>query len=192
MTVSLTRFRTDDVLPAFAKCLAKLPNLHTIQIVHAHSQMTTALKNAFEGRSFPGVRTMILPACAHEILRCCPLVEDVTCNESDGSKIVTALCAAKASKLTSLRGVSLTDNSVKRERLPNDDLVFLIILPLPYAGLAKTAINLRSIHFVNNGVSKLRYHNLFHSSYFFTACSATLPFQTLVHNSYNTSTQRQS
>jgi len=93
-TVSLTRFQTDTVLPIFAKCLASLPNLHTLEVVHAHSQMTTALKNAFSSYSYPSIRKIILPTCAHNILRSCPGVRDVTCNEDDGGKLITAIIAS--------------------------------------------------------------------------------------------------
>jgi len=95
-------------------CLAALPNLHTIQVVHAHSQMTTAIKNAFEGHKFPSVRTVIMPSCAHEILRCCPGVEDLTCNEDDGSKLIGALTAAKYTNLKMLRGISPNKALAKR------------------------------------------------------------------------------
>jgi hypothetical protein len=114
VTVSLTRYQTSTILPAFANCLAVLPNLHTIQVVHAHSQMTTAIKTAFEGHTFPSVRTIIVPSCAHEILRRCPGVEDLTCNEDDGSKLIGALASAKCGNLKTLRGISPNKTQAKR------------------------------------------------------------------------------
>lgn len=96
VTVSLTRCSTATVLPAFAACLTALPNLHTLRIMHAHSQMTTALKNAFENITLPQIRTIILPSCAHNILRSCPNIQDLTCNEEDGSKLISAM--AKSSR----------------------------------------------------------------------------------------------
>ncbi|KAG8720875.1 hypothetical protein FRC09_008842 [Ceratobasidium sp. 395] len=99
VTVTLTRYKTDVVLPPFVKMLQLLPNVHTLQIPHAHSAMTTALKDAFKGSTFPSIRTVIMPNCAHEILRCCPGVESVTCNEDDGGKLVSALLEAGCSKL---------------------------------------------------------------------------------------------
>lgn len=101
-------------MPVFARCLLALPNLHTIQVVHAHSAMTTAIKVAFVGVVLRGVRNVILPSCAHEILRCCPKVEDVTCNEDDGSKLVGALAATKCTELRTIRGINLTDTLSKR------------------------------------------------------------------------------
>lgn len=91
VTVSLTRCSTATVLPAFAACLTALPNLHTLRIMHAHSQMTTSLKNAFEHISLPQIRAIILPSCAHNILRSCPNIQDLTCNEEDGSKLISAM-----------------------------------------------------------------------------------------------------
>ncbi|QRV90573.1 hypothetical protein RhiJN_18591 [Ceratobasidium sp. AG-Ba] len=76
--------------------------------------MTTALKNAFEGSSFPSIRTVIMPNCAHEILRCCPHVESVTCNEDDGGKLASALVEAGCSTLQVARGFSLGPNHLKR------------------------------------------------------------------------------
>ena len=93
-TVTLTRCSTDTVLPAFAECLGVLPNLHTLRIIHAHSQMTTALKNSFEGKQYPQIRKIILPSCAHNILRACPQAREVICNEDDGSKLITAIASA--------------------------------------------------------------------------------------------------
>ncbi|KIJ30610.1 hypothetical protein M422DRAFT_267863 [Sphaerobolus stellatus SS14] len=89
--VVLTRHSTDTVLPAFVACLSALPNLHTLHVLHAHSQMTSQLKKAFEGHSFPSIKKIILPSCAHEILRCCPEVTFMRNLEEDGSKIVGAI-----------------------------------------------------------------------------------------------------
>jgi len=91
VTVSITRCSTETVLPPFIRCLESLPNLHTLQLVHVHSEMTTTLKEAFEGHTFPRIRNVILPSCAHNILRCCPEVRQVVCNEDDGGKLITAI-----------------------------------------------------------------------------------------------------
>jgi hypothetical protein len=143
VTVSLTRYQTGTILPAFAECLAALPNLHTIQVVHAHSQMTTPLKNAFKGKSFPSVRTVIIPSCAHEILRCCPAVEDLTCNEGDGSTLIGALVAAKCNNLRTLRGIPMNSAKAKREQ-PYIQMLFILVNCR--TGLVKIAPNLNSIY----------------------------------------------
>ncbi|KIJ37957.1 hypothetical protein M422DRAFT_259342 [Sphaerobolus stellatus SS14] len=54
--VVLTHCSTGTVLPAFGKCLSSLPSPHNIRILHAHSQMTTHLKDAFEGHTFPLIK----------------------------------------------------------------------------------------------------------------------------------------
>ena len=106
MTVSLTRYSPDTVLPAFAACLSHLPSLHTLRICHAHSQMTMTLKGMFEGKRYPQIRTIILPTCAHYILRACPNVVDVTCNEDDGSQLLSAM-AKECRHVELIEGISL-------------------------------------------------------------------------------------
>ncbi|KAH7345420.1 hypothetical protein B0J17DRAFT_702824 [Rhizoctonia solani] len=104
-SVALTRFQTSNVLPPFVELLGVLPNLHTLEIPHAHSEMTKALKAAFEGNIFPSIQKVILPTCAHEILRCCPEIREVTCNEDDGGRLVSALVYNGCRKLEVLRGI---------------------------------------------------------------------------------------
>ena len=55
---------TKTTLPVFMRCLPLLTNLHTLEILHASSQMTTTLQNAFAGHTFPAIRTVVLPSCA--------------------------------------------------------------------------------------------------------------------------------
>jgi hypothetical protein len=117
VTVTLTRFQTSKVLPPFVKLLNALPNVHTLEIPHAHSAMTGALKEAFEGSVFPTVQKIILPTCAHEILRCCPEIREVTCNEDDGGRLVGALAHNGCKKLEVLRGVSPGPVLIKRKLL---------------------------------------------------------------------------
>lgn len=113
VNVVLTRFQTHSVLPAFSKCLSILPNVHTIQILHAHSAMTTALKDAFRGHTFPSVKTIFLPEQAHEVLRCCPNLRKVVCIQGSGSKLVTAI--AKAAKhVEELENFRVDEALVKR------------------------------------------------------------------------------
>ncbi|KAJ1311876.1 hypothetical protein OPQ81_010335 [Rhizoctonia solani] len=114
VTVTLTRFQTSSVLPPFVKLLGALPNVHTLEIPHAHSEMTAALKEAFEGNIFPSIERVILPTCAHEILRCCPEVREVTCNEDDGGRLVSALVYNGCKKLEVLRGISAGPMLMKR------------------------------------------------------------------------------
>jgi hypothetical protein len=91
VNVVLTRCSTATVLPEFAQCLSQLPNLHTLQVVHAHSQMTTVLGQYFKDIKLPSVRLAILPAHAHNILRSCTEVRTVVCTEGESSKLVGAI-----------------------------------------------------------------------------------------------------
>ncbi|KAJ7625548.1 hypothetical protein FB45DRAFT_1029907 [Roridomyces roridus] len=91
VNVIVTRYSSRTVLPPFARCLTLMPNLHTLQIIHAHTKMTSHLKQGFEGITIPSVRKLILPAWAHEVLRCCPNVTDLRCNSSEAVKLVPAI-----------------------------------------------------------------------------------------------------
>ncbi|KAF8605225.1 hypothetical protein BDV93DRAFT_572836, partial [Ceratobasidium sp. AG-I] len=87
VTVCLARFEAKKTLPPFVELLENLPNLHTIQIVYAHSDLGPQIKAAFRDKVFPSVRSVILPNCASDILTCCPGVQEVTCNEDDGGRL---------------------------------------------------------------------------------------------------------
>ena len=81
--------------------------------MRAHTQMTTHLKTAFKGRSFPTIQTVILPTHAHEIMRCCKEARTVVCNYGDGSQIVTAI-AKGSKKVERLEGFAPDENMMKR------------------------------------------------------------------------------
>ncbi|TEB36835.1 hypothetical protein FA13DRAFT_1727208 [Coprinellus micaceus] len=112
--VSFTKQNADKVLPTFLRCLENLPNLHTIKVVFAPLSMTTTIKNTFEKVSLPTIRTVVVPAYCHEILRACPEVRSVWCMEEDGGKLVAALGKGKCGKVEELRGCSLTPHMMKR------------------------------------------------------------------------------
>jgi len=113
MSVTVSRYRMDTILPAFANCLQSLPNLHTLELCHVHQEMTTKLKQAFEGKKIPSIRTVVLPTTAHHILRSCPNVEDVTCNVGDGSQILGTI-AANCPKVERISGMSPSPAMLKR------------------------------------------------------------------------------
>ncbi|KIJ48934.1 hypothetical protein M422DRAFT_777788 [Sphaerobolus stellatus SS14] len=112
--VVLIHCSTQTVLPAFVDCLSSLPNVHTLHILYAHSEMTTQLKNAFEGSTFPSIRKITLPSCAHNILRCCPNVTFVKCVEEDGSKLIGAITKS-CKKVEALERIEPNTNVVKSE-----------------------------------------------------------------------------
>lgn len=112
MTVSLTRYHVQKILPAFVNALEMLPNLHTLRICHAHSQMTAHLQSAFGGHVFPQITTVVLPSCAHNVLRCCPNVKDVTNIGEDGTKLAGAICK-ECPRVERVANFGLTDYTLK-------------------------------------------------------------------------------
>lgn len=113
MRVSLSRCSTATVLPAFVSCLRALPNLHTLSILFAHTKMTSSLKSAFEGRTFPSVRTVVVPNHAHNVLRSCPEARRVICNSGDGSTLVSAI-AKECKKVEVIEGFQPDEKMMKR------------------------------------------------------------------------------
>ena len=109
-TVTLVRYSSKTVLPAFANCLKVLSNLHTLRIINAHPRITTTLKNSFQHMHYPQIQKVILPSCAHNILRACPKVRQVICNQDDGSKLITTMAGAckNAESLHYIHGGGLT------------------------------------------------------------------------------------
>lgn len=133
------------VLPAFATCLKALPNLHTLQVIHAHSQMTTPLKKAFEKVSLPQIKTLILPSCAHNILRSCPNVTDLTCNAEDGKKLVTALTQASIRNVEVIQGIFTGGYGIELKSTSSFLPLCLSYSCLFAAELAKAAPKLRKL-----------------------------------------------
>jgi hypothetical protein len=80
VTVTLVPLGAPVTLDTFARCLSVLPNLHTIEIVHAkRKRMGNLIRQAFEGRTYPTVRTLTIPHNASGILRSCLEVERISC-----------------------------------------------------------------------------------------------------------------
>ncbi|KAG6907292.1 hypothetical protein DXG01_009485 [Tephrocybe rancida] len=120
VSVALTRCQSGTVLPAFVRCLMALPNLDTLQVLRAHTQMTTHLKDAFEGHVIRQVRTVVLPDHAHNVLRSCPEVRSVVCNCGDGGKLVSAI-QKECKKVEKLAGFGPDEKMMKRlvKAVPN-------------------------------------------------------------------------
>ncbi|KAF8434828.1 hypothetical protein L210DRAFT_3552465 [Boletus edulis BED1] len=106
MSVILIEYQKAEIIPAFAACLATLPNLNTIRVIGSETRMQTVIKDAFRGKQFPSVRRISLPSSAHEIVRKCPNVEEVACVDEDGSKIVQSLVEGKCHQVRILKGIS--------------------------------------------------------------------------------------
>jgi len=92
-TVSLTHPAEKGVISAFAECLAFLPNLHTLNVIHASSASITsnALKKVFKNKQYPQIRTMMLPDAAHFIVQCCSGVREIRCGKGSGARILAAI-----------------------------------------------------------------------------------------------------
>ena len=94
---------SDRLESLFVKCLAALPNLHTLEIgcmlkVPDFGPFETTLG----GRALL-VRTLILPPTAHLLLRYCPHVEDLTCrNAAPNEAFVESLVAGGLNCITKL------------------------------------------------------------------------------------------
>ena len=125
LTVSLTRYQVEKTLRLFTDALALLPNLHTLRICHAHSQLTTSLNNAFEGHVFPQITTIVLPSCAHNILRSCPNVKDIENIEGDGTQLAGAICK-ECPRVERLANFSVT--ALKSMSLPVVPLVLKLMI----------------------------------------------------------------
>ncbi|KAF8126616.1 hypothetical protein EV363DRAFT_1337907 [Boletus edulis] len=106
VSVMLTTYQKAEIIPAFADCLATLPNLNTTQIIYTDFRMQTAIKNAFRGKRFPSVRRISLPSCAHEIIKRCPNLEEVICVDEDGNKIIQSIVEGKCHQVRILKGIS--------------------------------------------------------------------------------------
>jgi hypothetical protein len=70
---------TETILDTFVKCLAVLPNLHTLEVISMGTHYSQPLHDALIGVEFPQIRTLVLPSMAHCLLRHCPNVDDLTC-----------------------------------------------------------------------------------------------------------------
>jgi len=79
MTVDLACDGTETIFDIFVRCLAVLPNLHTLEVISMGNHYTEPLRKALHGIKLPQIRTLILPSMAHCLLRHCPNVDDLTC-----------------------------------------------------------------------------------------------------------------
>ena len=91
----------------FIKCLAALPNLHTLEIALMWRDQFVAdhFVDALKKRKpqFQQLRTLVLPDKAHWLLRCCPNVEDLTCyGVTPDEAFVESLVVGKLNHITKL------------------------------------------------------------------------------------------
>ncbi|KAK2459758.1 hypothetical protein APHAL10511_008190 [Amanita phalloides] len=96
VNVLITPFSADTVLAELARCLALMPNLHTVQITNFHRYISTTsdrrhygrgvsitelYRDAFLGYRFPSVQRIVLPLSAKVLLPCFPEARIVYMNE---------------------------------------------------------------------------------------------------------------
>jgi hypothetical protein len=108
------RKKEEEILPLFANCLAALPHLHTLEMPYVSPKMSDTLGETFEGRAFPSVRRVVLPDCAHPILRACPEAREVVCIERDGENLVDAIVKG-CKHVTSVDGITPLPGIMKRK-----------------------------------------------------------------------------
>ena len=107
--------------------------------------MTSSLKSAFEGQTFPSVRTVAVPNHAHNVLRSCPEVRRVICSFGDGSTLVSAI-AKECKRVEVIEGFQPDEKMMKR-------LSFLRCFHYAdtidhcLTGIVKAAPNLRTARF---------------------------------------------
>ena len=102
-----------------------------MEIYYVHPNITTAIKNAFKGCSLPSVETAVLPAAAHDILRCCPNVRDVTCNGNvERVNMICGAIVAKCPKVERVSWLCLPEKSWKR---PLVAVIISTAHPIPFS-----------------------------------------------------------
>lgn len=113
--VSITRYKTATILSTFALALPSFTNLHTIHILHAHTQMTTHIQKSFSGQdiTLPSIRKLIIPGMCHELMKVCPEVRSVWCTTEGGSKLVGVM-GKFCKKVEEVKGFWFDDNLMKR------------------------------------------------------------------------------
>jgi hypothetical protein len=107
--------KNTESLSLFAELLETLPKVHTLEVLRIGSMNPGPLELCFKGKSLPSIQRIVLPTRAHEILKCCSKVREVTCNEGDGRQLIDALLYAGCNGLESLRGVMVEPALTKRK-----------------------------------------------------------------------------
>lgn len=99
-------------ISGFAAYLEAVPKAHTLRVLmndYAPDQMTAALKTAFGGRSFPSIRTVILPSHAYYILKCCKEARIVVSDFGDSDNLISTIMK-DCRQVESLEGIKPTVN----------------------------------------------------------------------------------
>ncbi|KAH9486246.1 hypothetical protein JR316_0000310 [Psilocybe cubensis] len=79
--IVLTRYKAATSIPKFRALLHSLENLHTLYLLHTHTQLGKFLNQTFhDGVTFPQIRTLAIQGYCQHILRCCPNLTTLWCN----------------------------------------------------------------------------------------------------------------
>ncbi|KAK7028543.1 hypothetical protein R3P38DRAFT_2937088 [Favolaschia claudopus] len=114
MSVSFSGHRIKEVAPLFAKCLASLPNLDTLHILHLQSKYGELLDDVFEDVEMKRLRTIIIPSSAYGVLASAPNVRDVSCNEGKADVLLDTILEF-CPNVERLQGFEIT--TLKQKRL---------------------------------------------------------------------------
>jgi hypothetical protein len=118
VTVTISEFKSSQVIPPFVQLLSKLPNVHTLEVLYVTTNIPSRrfFEYYFTGWSFPSIKKAVLPAYARDILRCCPNVKEITCNRDLGGsgELVDTLARIRCSKLEVIRGFTIGPVLLKR------------------------------------------------------------------------------
>ncbi|KAL0580799.1 hypothetical protein V5O48_001264 [Marasmius crinis-equi] len=107
ITVTLTRSSYHPALPTLARCMQALPNLQTLQVIHAHDDLIPFMEESFKGFTFPRIRTVFLPAQTHKLLLSCPEVRRVVFTDSYSNPVeMVATMAVTCKNIERLEGMS--------------------------------------------------------------------------------------
>ncbi|KAL4249999.1 hypothetical protein ABKN59_005950 [Abortiporus biennis] len=113
VTVTITKRWADRTVPLFANCLASMPNLDTIQIMHSSKEISHFLRDSFADKCLKNVKSIIIQDYAHFIMRACPNVTKVTCIGGDGKRLIGAI-VKDCKKVDELYGIQPTEGVLKR------------------------------------------------------------------------------
>ncbi|TFK35829.1 hypothetical protein BDQ12DRAFT_725618 [Crucibulum laeve] len=112
VNVIFTAFDFDNVIKAFIKCVQRLPNLRTIQILFSDT-WSEKFSKVLNSVSLPSVKTVMLPLAGHEMLWACPEATRVVCRGLPQDILVKSL-RERARKVEVLE-IALTGIDVMKE-----------------------------------------------------------------------------
>ncbi|TEB36998.1 hypothetical protein FA13DRAFT_1727335 [Coprinellus micaceus] len=118
ITVSLTTYKGETAIPLFVACLAALPNLRSIKIVHAPASLMKPFRDTFKQTlaiSFPTVHTVAVRPPCHGLMFALPEVRSVWVDwHLDATQVATSLINAGCKKVEVLKNFDLSYSMLTR------------------------------------------------------------------------------